>query len=314
MVGTELKKLAAEYGMRVDKGVAYGDFKGYAATFYEGAGYKRMILTTTFKDAQAQFCLETHLNGKNLMKEYRLQEVVFSETSILFHFYDNPGTMKKMEAFFDWFFPLLDENEATKSNVCVECGCETEDGQWKLIDGVAYYMHTACANKVAAEIAREEEERKATDGGSYLGGFFGAIIGAVIGAVVWAVVLSFGYIASIVGFLIGWLAEKGYHLLRGKNGKGKIVILIIAVVCGVILGTVLGEVIILFQMIGNGEVEGFVYADIPWLLAALVTDVEYVGSVLSDMGTGFLFAGLGVFTQIRRAKKEVSDIKISDLE
>jgi len=314
MVGTGLKKLAAEYGMKVDKGVAYGDFKGYAATFYEGAGYKRVILTTAFKDPQAQFQLETVLNGKNLMKEYRLQETVFSETSILFHFYDNPGTMKKMEAFFEWFFPYLDESGATKSNVCVECGCETQTGQWKLIDGVAYYMHPACANKVASEIAQEEEVRKATDTGSYIGGFFGAIIGAAIGAIVWAVVLSTGYIASIVGFLIGWLAERGYHLLRGKNGKGKIVILIAAVIFGVILGTVLGEGITIFRMIGNGELEGFAYGDIPWLLIVLATDAEYIGSVLYNIGTGLLFAGLGVFTQIRRAKKEVSDIKIIDLK
>ena len=314
MVGTGLKKLAKENGMRVDKGVAYGDFKGYATTFYEGAGYKRMIVATTFEDPQGQFHLETLLNGKNLMKEFRLQEVVFSPKCILFHFYDNPGTMKKMEAFFDWFFPLLDENGATKSNVCVECGCEVEAGQWKLIDSAAYYMHTACANKVAAEIAQEEDTRKATEPGSYFGGFLGALIGATIGAVVWAVVLSFGYIASLVGLLIGWLADKGYHLLRGKNGQGKIAILIVTVVFGVLLGTLLSESIMLFQMIQNNELEGFVYGDIPWLLMVLITDVEYVGVILSNIGTGLLFAGLGVFAQLRRANKEVSDIKISDLK
>ena len=55
---------------------------------------KLMILDEPFVglDPKASFTV------KNLMKEFRLQEVVFSPKCILFHFYDNPGTMKKMEA------------------------------------------------------------------------------------------------------------------------------------------------------------------------------------------------------------------------
>ena len=68
----------------------------------------------------------------------------------------------------------------------------------------------------------------------------GMAAGAALGAVVWAIVLSFGYIASLVGLLIGFLAEKGYSLCKGRQGKGKIAILILAVVFGVVLGTFIG--------------------------------------------------------------------------
>ena len=35
MIGSGLKKLAQDYGMNVDKGVAYGSLGGYCATLFE---------------------------------------------------------------------------------------------------------------------------------------------------------------------------------------------------------------------------------------------------------------------------------------
>ena len=93
MVGTGLKKLAKEHGMSVDKGVAYGSLRGYGATLSEGAGYKLIQIATLFKEPQGQFSLETELNSKNLMKEYRVQQVVFLEKGIQVIFHDNPGTI-----------------------------------------------------------------------------------------------------------------------------------------------------------------------------------------------------------------------------
>ena len=46
--------------------------------------------------------------------------------------------------------------------------------------------------------------------GSYVTGLIGALVGALIGAVAWCLVMQLGIIASLVGFVIGWLAEKGY--------------------------------------------------------------------------------------------------------
>ena len=93
----------------------------------------------------------------------------------------------------------------------------------------------------------------------------------------------FGYVASIIGFVIGWLAEKGYALLHGKNGKGKIVILIISVVFGVLFGTVLGETFSLISLIHSGELYEFTYGDIPLLIMFLLMDAEYISSVLGNI-------------------------------
>ena len=120
---------------------------------------------------------------------------------------------------------------------------------------------------------------------------------------------------SIIGLLIGFLAEKGYNLFRGKQGKGKVLILILAVIVGVIVGNMGAEVVYLFQMMNRGEIWGYSYADIPALiLLVLVEDPEYLRYILSNMATGLMFAGLGVWSLLRRANAEVSATKVVDLK
>ena len=315
MIASTYKKLAAEYGMMVDKGVAYGSLGGFAATLSEGSGWKQIIFATTIADPVKALELQTKLNGLNLRKEYRITDLKIAPKTIQVVFHDNPGTMKKIRAFLTFFLPLLEEAGATKCGVCAECGLECVGGCWKLIGGVAYYMHTACAEKVTRDIMESEEYEKENRTGNYFTGLIGALLGAAIGAVLWAVVLYFGYVASIIGFVIGFLAEKGYNLLRGKQGRGKVLILILAVIFGVVLGNLGSDVIYLVQMIAAGEAVGWGYADIPLLmLLALMEDPEYLMYIVKNLVMGLLFAGLGVWSQMRRVKAEVSGVKVIDLK
>ena len=315
MIGSGLKKLALEYGMNVDKGVAYGSLGGYCATMSEGSGYKQIIFATAVADPVKLTQLQTTLNGHNLQKEFRVTGLNVAPKNIQVVFHDNPGTMKKIQAFLDFFLPLLKEAEATGANICPECGFAVDGGCWKLIDGVAYYMHSACADKVCREIAASDENRKETAQGNYVTGFLGALLGSVVGAVLWAVVMYLGYVASLVGLAIGWLAEKGYNLLKGKQGKGKIVILIIAVILGVLLGNFGADVITLVQMMGAGELPGMTYGDIPALiLLMLLEEPEYAAATVRYILMGLVFAALGVWGLLRRANAEVADTKIADLK
>lgn len=315
MIGSALKKMAKENGMQVAHGVAYGAYRGFALTMSEGAGWKALEFATRLEDPTAADVLKRKLNEVDMKRTYRVQDLVIAPRSIAVIFHDNPGTMKKIQIFLDWFMPLLEESGATKINICNECGTETaESGSWVLIDGVAHHMHAACKEKVKRELAAEEQERIEEDTGSYLSGALGAVGGAVIGAIVWAAVLLMGYVASIVGLLIGFLAEKGYTLARGKRGKGKIAILIIAIILGVILGTLGADVIDLAMAIGSGELPDFAYGDIlPFILFLLAEDAEYMTSVLSNCGMGLLFAALGVFGILKKTKKEVTGIRVIDL-
>ena len=158
------------------------------------------------------------------------------------------------------------------------------------------------------------ENRKQEATGSYALGLVGALLGAAIGAVAWAVVLCLGYVASLVGLLIGWLAEKGYTLFRGKHGKVKIVILIIAIIVGVLVGTLGGYALSFAQLIAEDEAGAMTYSDIPMLMEFALTDPETQSYVLRDVGMGLLFAALGVFALLRKAGKEVADVKFVDLK
>lgn len=315
MVGSGLKKLAQEYGMQVSNGVAYGSMEGFATTFSEGSGYKQIVITTTFGQAGGGDTLQAILNTRNISREFRVQKLNITPNSIHIVFLDNPGTMKKIRAFLAWFLPKLKDSSATGYQICTECGCEVTAGRWVLINNVAFYMHDSCAQAAERNITEEEDAAKRADMGSYATGTLGALGGAAIGAVVWAIVLNLGYVASIVGLLIGWLAEKGYNLMRGKQGKAKVLILIIAIILGVLLGTFTADVMTLASMIGGGELPGFVYGDIvPLIFYMLAEDAEYAGATVSNILMGLLFAALGVFALLRKTNKDVSGTKFIYLD
>lgn len=315
MIGSGLKKLAKENGMSVSNGVAYGSLQGFAATLSEGSGYKQIVFSTKFTEPGKADALQEQLNQRNITREFRVQKLSIAPNGIGIVFLDNPGTMKKIEAFLDWFLPLLKESSATGVNVCTECGCEVTSGRWVLIDGIAHHMHDSCAQKAQHDIAEEEQTRKQADTGSYARGVLGALLGSAVGAVVWAIVLYMGYVASIVGLLIGWLAEKGYNLLRGKQGKAKVLILIIAIIFGVLLGTFAAEAIAVAEAIDAGQLGNLTYGDIlPLIILVLIEDEEVASAIFGNVLMGLLFAGLGVFALLRKAGKDVSGTKFIYLQ
>ena len=244
MVGSGLKKLAKANGMKVAKGVAYGSLRGYAATMNEGSGFKLIVFSTKFSDEESKNRVVATLEQTDTKNLFRVQNIGISAKSIQIVFADNPGTMKKIEDFLNWFIPVLQANGASTYDVCPECGGQVITGRWVMIDGCAHHLHDSCAAHVRQGIEEEKEIQKRQATGSYGLGAVGALVGAALGAVVWALVLMMGYVASIVGLLIGWLADKGYGLLHGKQGKAKIAILIAAIIVGVVIGTYGGYVLV----------------------------------------------------------------------
>lgn len=313
MIGQGLKKLAAENAMGVSNGVAYGNLRGYAATLFEGSGYKQIVFSTHFSDPAQKEAFTQATNKINIQRQYRVQQLGITLRSIYVVFQDTVGTMKKIRGFLDWFIPLLEQHSAAKWDICPECGAQVTNGCWKLVDGIAYYMHETCAEKVRAEIAADNENRKEESAGSYALGFVGALLGSVIGAVLWAIVLNAGFIASVVGLAIGWLAEKGYRLFHGKQGKGKIAILIIVIILGVLLGTFGADALYLAGIVSEDTL--YTYSEIPLVIFYfLISDTEYVIGSVSNILMGLLFAGIGVFALLKKAGKEVADTKFVDLK
>lgn len=315
MVGSGLKKLAAENGMKIAQGVAYGNLQGFAATMVEGSNIKILTIATRFFSEEQKNQMIQAANAVDVTRTYRVQKLDFGLRTIQIVFTDTIGTMKKIRAFVDWFIPLLRQYGAFGWNVCAECGTEITAGRWVLVNGIAYYLHEACAEKVSREIEEENTRQQEDATGSYASGTIGALLGSLVGSVLWAIVLNMGYVASLVGFVIGWLAEKGYNLFKGKQGKAKVAILIVAVIIGVLVGNFTADAFTLVGMINSGELPDVEIADIPSLiLLLLLEDSEYLSATLGNVAIGLLFAGLGVFALLRKAGQEVAGQKYIVLE
>lgn len=315
MIGSGLKKLAKENNMKVAHGVAYGSLRGYAATLSEENGCKRIVFTTRFPDPAKKDALSALIGQTELKRQYKVQNLEILPRSVQITFVDNSGALKKVRSFLDWFVPLLAQHSATPADVCTECGSQITGGRWILVNGTSHYLHDTCANRVAQEIEAEKAQKAEEDTGSYALGLLGALCGSALGAVLWAIVLNIGYVASVVGLVIGWLAEKGYNLLHGKQGRAKVAILIVAVIFGVLLGTITADVFTIIGMMNDGDLYGFTYGDIlPLIFFLLAGDADYRGAVVANVLMGLLFAGLGVFAMLRKTGRDVSGTQLIDLE
>ena len=316
MIGSGLKKLAKANGLSVAHGVAYGDFRGFASTFSEGAGYKQIVVATKFESSEQLNEFLADVNKKNLEKEFRVRLMRVTDDSIIIEFNDTIGTMKKISLFCDYFFPILAEHNALGADRCAECGCEfTGNGSWKLINGVAFHLHEGCANSVNNAAKAQQNKALEEDNGSYLTGAIGALLGALIGAIPWALVMYSGYVAAILGLLIGWLSNKGYNLLHGKKTKAKLVIVIIMCIVGVVAGTIGSEAFSLFSLIRDGLVPELGYGDIlPSLVYLLSTDSEYLIDIGANLLQGLLFALLGMFGVFREVREETRGHKMVNLK
>lgn len=310
MIGSGLKKLAKESGMTVYGGVAYGSLRGYAATLSEGAGYKKIDFAVFFPDPAERVAMTDRIAVSNVRSAYRVQNISFGAKAVQVTFHDTMGTMKKIRAFLDFFIPLLEQHGATRAEICAQCGGTMTAPRWVQVNGICYPMHESCAQHVQLDVDAGNAQRAEADPGNYITGALGALAGAAIGAVVWAVVLNAGYVAALVGLLIGWLAEKGYNLAKGKQGKAKPWILVLTILLAVALGTFGSDAIELGKMLLEGSLPGFGFGDIPmFILALLVDNAEYRSAVLRNLGTGMLFAGLGVFAVIQQTARDVSGSK-----
>lgn len=315
MISAGIKKLAKENDLKISSGVAYGNLYGFASTFSEGNGYKRLVIVTTLPYPDWERWLKAELDNTNIEREYRVKSISFNVKTIDIEFRDAAGTMKRINAFIEWFYPLLEKAYATKCKICAECGQPIEKGTWKLINGVVYPLHKDCAIQLRNTLIEEHETEMAEQKGSYLMGFLGAILGAAIGAALWAGVYYMGYMASIVGFVIGILAERGYNLFKGKKGGLKVAILIVLVIAGVVVGTLAGEWLTLYTMMQEGELIGYTAKDLlPLLIEIIEVEEEATAAVLKNIGTGVLFAALGVFALIRKTAKEAKPTKVKDLK
>lgn len=315
MISGAFKKLAEENGMKVAQGVAYGSFRGYSAAFWDGSGTKSMMLSTKFEDDGEKNEFLSRLQGHDLQKEFRIRDIQVMDMGILVEFLDTVGTMKRINEFFDFIFPLLDNCGATRSDVCFCCGQQLDGtAQWTLLNGVPMKMHRACRDRMISDEQREQAVERENDTGSYGSGLVGALLGSIVGALVWALIFLLGRISVIGGLIIALLAGKGYDLMHGKKGKGKIAIVLVMSILGVVLGTFGGYFAEIVKEIVSGGFPGYTIAQAPGMIVTLLTlSEEFCSEFVRNLGLGFLFAALGIYMELKNEHRQLKGMSVKEL-
>ncbi len=297
MVGSGIKKYAKQNGLTVKNGVAYGIYRGYMLTLQEGSGWKSAdfaICTTDELNGVLQGQLGQMLNDET-RKEYRIMELGLSKTRLAVKFFDNPGTMGKMEAFIEVICNKLSACEVPGQNYCAHCGQPIDSAlsaQDIMVGGAVCQMHDACASSAERDVAAAREETQSQ--GNMTTGIIGAVLGGIVGVIPWAIASYFGLFVGWLGFLIGFAAKKGYELLKGKECKAKAVVIIIVSVLCVVLADFLGY---LFLFMSEFNLTLMESAELFFLVVS--SDSAALGEVIGNLVMGLIFAGLGVFDVVR---------------
>ena len=150
--------------------------------------------------------------------------------------------------------------------------------------------------------AQDAQEKK----GSIIGGFIGALLGAAIGAVAWTLVGMLGYVASIVGFVIALLADKGYDLFKGRQGTIKMVVLIVCVILAVFagtLGTAVWSIHNEYDALSDIE-KKYYYPSEGEVIMQVLADEEVQTGLLKDSALGVLFGIMGSYGLIKASRKK----------
>jgi len=225
--------------MKLADGVAYGSFRGYAATFFEGLGHKDIVLTAHFSDKPRRIELKRYTRRQDLFCQYGLRKLVIGWDYIHIRFQDSFSVMKRIRAFCDWFMPQLAEYGVLGADLCPWCGDPAdESSRWLLAGKAVRRMHDDCAAAYQRD-ALERLQRK-LDKGSYLKGFLGALAGCLLGLILWVLFAHLSFMPILGGLAVGLLSSAGYHLFRGKTGRRRLLILGLMIILAAAVGNTLG--------------------------------------------------------------------------
>ncbi len=300
MIGSGLKKYAKENGMKTAYGMAYGSLKGYAASMNEGAGYKKITLSFC-GDSEIHKRIAELIGDRDLVNEFRLQRMELTQNTAVLEFYDNPGTMALIRSFIDFFVPILSDAGALGVTNCSVCGETIEKGKWIQKDGIVYYAHTACEEKLKRESEHEKVRNEGIHEGSYLKGIVGAILGALVGSLVYTLLYCLGTISAIGALAIIFLANYGYKLLKGKQTRVKLLVLIVSTVFGILVGQFAGDVIDLIIYSSNElDVAFTVSESLDYVVYFLFNDAEYLAATVENFAKGIFVAIFGGYVLYKK--------------
>ena len=144
-----VKTIAQSNALNISGNTAYGNLRGYTAAVTQGKEHIVIVLSTFFPSASALVAFKEDLYQKSITREYRVLDLKFHPSTIVVTLScHTAGDINRIEAFMNYFFPLLRTHNALRADYCTECCKELANGIWELIDGKAYHLHKDCSEKL----------------------------------------------------------------------------------------------------------------------------------------------------------------------
>ena len=298
-MSAQLEKIMESNGLKRYGEIAYGSKNG----IYVNVVYNKMTWSANvhfFIGRENGVSLEEiNLFLKENTKKYRAKpaQINGSAVSVLLNSEVKRIKPEDVGVFVDEATAFLAEHGY--SSGCAVCGQDSGEG-YTLQGGFVQQMCAPCHEKLA--VATTEIKRERAETGSYLTGLVGAVLGGIIGIIPWVLIGMLGYIAGISGFIMAFLSYKGYLLLRGKRGPGMTWIMIIVLIVFTYIAVLTSEGVAAYQMLTD---EGYIFT-IPELIGAVIEApfMPDAGPLWGSIAIGWLFAGLGSFTFLRKMNKE----------
>lgn len=296
----ELQKWAGQLGWKEEKAFIWGSHNGFLFSIKQldkGKQYETFL--TGLSDEQADRLV---YNLKPRKSEHHAKTVILNGKFLTLIMDDDIRASKREQMMLDLLSVVSAalQEAGVPVNTCSEChtGCSST----AFINNMPVCICDACYQKLEQQLYREEQEFEQAD--KYYGrGIIGAILGAMVGTIPWIIVAYFGYLAAILGFLIGQASLKGYKLLGGVVSKATKWIILASIIIGLVFAQFVELLLIMAQN------------DIPLtapMFSALLLFPGMLGAIGKDMLMSLFMAGLGIwplFSDIRKKEKPVPTIQ-----
>lgn len=197
-------------------------------------------------------------------------------------------------------------------SACAFCG--TSEGLGCTAQGeIVMEACPACHEKLAVAMTGIQDRRDET--GSYLRGSIGAILGGIVGIIPWVIIGFLNYVAAASGLIMALLAHKGYTLLKGRKGRGMLLIIIAVLIVFTYAAVIINQTILDYNTYPGSkrDIDSLqLFAQelsIPFSGGEDVIIGEYyftpdAGGMWAQLALGWLFAALGSFFYLRIIQRE----------
>jgi hypothetical protein len=296
-----------EWGLQKEKSRIFGWVNGFFITFGLQLGTMRLHVFLppapeapnpegqgdALRGAEAVLALESDIKAYGLSRISTWNQ----GSSIGIMLRGNTKTFKMLGAYITGATAKLAALFPAAQKTCAHCQAPlTGPGVPVRIRWDIFPMHDHCADALAAEAAWHKEPPK----GRLLPGILGAALFALAGAVPWAAVYALGYMTSLVGILIGFLINKGYDLLGGRQSRAKVAVVLLFIFLSVALGHAAGMTYHISKTYDeltaglprDGIISRLEFVRLTWE-ELLRPQGEALGEMIRDYGLGVFFALLG---------------------